>query len=130
MRALFRTHTAEGYDHMVLRGTDSPTLPRDRIDAAFAALDDHDVVLCPDLDGGYNLIGLCAARDEMFDIPMSTAAVLDETRERAEAAGLRVRLLEPHHDVDTADDLERLAAGLDAVDAPRTLAWLRRKGRI
>ena len=130
MAALFRRHAAEGYDHMVLRGTDSPTLPAARVDEAFAALEDHDLVLCPDLDGGYNLIGLCAARDEIFDISMSTATVLDQTLGRAKAAGLRAFLLEPHHDVDTADDLDRLAGGIGSARAPRTLRWLREKRRI
>lgn len=130
MGALFRRHAAEGYDHMVLRGTDSPTLPAARVDQAFAALEDHDLVLCPDLDGGYNLIGLRAARDEIFDISMSTAAVLGQTLGRAKAAGLRAFLLEPHHDVDTAGDLDRLAGGIGSARAPRTLRWLREKRRI
>lgn len=129
MRALFRRHAAEGYDRIVLRGTDSPTLPPARLEEAFAALADRDLVLCPDLDGGYNLIGLCAACDEMFDIPMSHASVLALTLARAEASGLRTHLLEAHHDVDTAADLELLAAGIHGAEAPRTLAWLRETGR-
>lgn len=124
MRALFERHSAEGYTRIVLRGTDSPTLPGARIDGAFATLSDSDLVLCPDLDGGYNLIGLCAPCDDIFDISMSTASVLDETVARAEAAGLRVRLLDPHHDVDVPADLALLRAGLDPVCAPRTARWL------
>jgi rSAM/selenodomain-associated transferase 1 len=129
MGALFRAHTTERYDHVVLRGTDSPTLPVARIDEAFDALERSDVVVCPDLDGGYNLIGLCAARDEMFNISMSTGSVLDETLARADAAGLRVTLLPAHHDVDTGDDLALLAAGISGVEAPRTRAWLRENWR-
>ena len=124
MRALFRRHSQEGYTRIVLRGTDSPTLPAARIDEAFAALADSDLVLCPDLDGGYNLIGLCAPSDDIFDIPMSTESVLDQTVARAKAAGLRLRLLEPHHDVDVAADLGRLETGLDSARTPRTARWL------
>lgn len=129
MRELFRTHAEEGYERIVLRGTDSPTLPVERVEEAFAALDRHDAVLCPDLDGGYNLIGLCAARDEIFDISMSTGTVLEQTVRRAEAAGMRVRLLDPHHDVDVEADLRRLASGLAGAQAPRTREQLRRLGR-
>jgi len=127
MRVFFQVHGDEGYDRIVLRGTDSPSLPEERIQQAFAALDEVDLVLCPDLDGGYNLIGLRAACDQIFDIPMSTASVLDQTLVLAERAGLRAQLLEPHHDVDTADDLERLAGDIDASRAPRTARLIRKK---
>ena len=125
MRSLFRRHAGEGYERIVLRGTDSATLPRARIDEAFSALAECDLVLCPDLDGGYNLIGLRTPCDDIFDIPMSTGSVLDETLARASGAGLRSRLLEPHHDVDVAADLVRLERGIDPDQAPLTFSWLR-----
>jgi rSAM/selenodomain-associated transferase 1 len=129
MAHLFRTHAREGFERIVLRGTDSPTLPRERVEQAFEALEQVDLVLCPDLDGGYNLIGLREPCDSLFALEMSTASVLDATLAHARAAGLRVRLLEPHHDVDTGDDLLRLADELRgasaAARAPRTAHWLK-----
>jgi len=59
MRAFFAHHFDEGYTRIVLRGTDSPTLPQDRVNKALSALESDDLVICPDLDGGYNLVGLC-----------------------------------------------------------------------
>ncbi len=129
MRVFFQAHADEGYDRIVLRGTDSPSLPEERIEEAFAALDQADLVLCPDLDGGYNLVGLCAPCDQIFDIPMSIASVLDETLARAEHVGLFTHLLEAHHDVDTADDLERLAGDIDPRRVPRTARFIRAQRR-
>ena len=124
MAHLFRVHAREGYREIVLRGTDSPTLPLERVENAFEALARVDLVLCPDRDGGYNLIGLREPRDELFGLEMSTASVLAETLERARATGLRAELLPAHYDVDTAEDLRLLRADLAAGSAPRTARWL------
>jgi rSAM/selenodomain-associated transferase 1 len=124
MAHLFRAHAGEGFDRIVLRGTDSPTLPRERVAQAFGALESHDAVICPDLDGGYNLIGLGAPQDALFALEMSTSTVLEATLDRARTAGLRVHLLPSHFDVDTADDLERLAHDVSPALVPRTARWL------
>lgn len=124
MAALFRAHAREGYRRIVLRGTDSPTLPAARVSEAFAALERAELVLCPDRDGGYNLIGLRGACDPLFELEMSTASVLDSTLARSRALGLRCALLPPHHDVDTAADLALLRADLELERAPRTARWL------
>ena len=125
MQYLFHRHAVEGYTRVVLRGTDSPTLPIDRVEEAFDRLDNSDVVLCPDLDGGYNLIGLKGPQDSLFELEMSTASVLDQTLERARTAGLRVELLPAHHDVDTERDLKLLEPELSEALTPRTQRWLR-----
>ncbi len=125
MQYLFHRHGTEGYTRVVLRGTDSPTLPVERIEEAFDQLDKSDVVLCPDLDGGYNLIGLQGPQDSLFELEMSTASVLDQTLERARTAGLRIALLAAHHDVDTGSDVKLLEPELSEALTPRTLRWLR-----
>jgi glycosyltransferase A (GT-A) superfamily protein (DUF2064 family) len=104
MAELFRIHSSEGFERIVLRGTDSPTLPLERIDEAFAALERADLALCPDRDGGYNLIGLRGACDGLFALEFSHAGVLLETLSSARALGLRAELLPAHHDVDTYAD--------------------------
>ncbi len=122
---LFRTHAAEGYQRIVLRGTDSPTLPLERVAEAFRALDENDLVLCPDRDGGYNLIGLSTPQDSLFELEMSTASVLEQTLARARERELRSKVLAVHHDVDTASDLELLEPELSEALTPRTLRWFR-----
>jgi rSAM/selenodomain-associated transferase 1 len=126
MAHLFRVHHAEGYSRIVLRGTDSPTLPEARIGEALARLETEQVVLCPDLDGGYNLIGLRAPCDALFSLEYGHSSVFEQTVERARAEGLSVAILPGHHDVDTGEDLERLAETATREWTPRTLHWLER----
>jgi rSAM/selenodomain-associated transferase 1 len=121
MAALFRFHADEGFDRIVLRGTDSPTLPLERVEQAFAALEFAELALCPDRDGGYNLIGLRSACDGLFALELSHAGVLSQTLANARSLGLRVELLPAHHDVDTHADWLRLVPELDPRLTPRTL---------
>jgi rSAM/selenodomain-associated transferase 1 len=100
---------ASGATRILLRGSDSPTLDADGIGRALEALDEHDLVVCPDRDGGYNLIGLRGATPGLFDHAMSTASVLDDTLANAERAGLRAHVLPPGFDLDTVEDLRWLA---------------------
>jgi rSAM/selenodomain-associated transferase 1 len=118
---------AAGFSRVLLRGSDSPALDAAAFDEALAALDEHDLVLCPDLDGGYNLVGLSRPAPGLFDHPMSTRSVLDDTCANARRLGLRVRVLAPRFDVDTASDLVRLArirAEGRGAGCRRTFAWL------
>ncbi len=97
----------------VLIGTDSPTMPPERVDAAFAALDRADVVLGPALDGGYYLIGAKEQVPPCFDGPQwGGERVLGDTIDLIEGAGLRYERLEPCFDVDHPADLERLRGAL------------------
>ena len=130
MAHTFQAHAAEGFERIVLRGTDSPTLPLGRVDQAFSTLAEAELVLVPDRDGGYSLIGLRgqARFAGLADLETGHAGVLGETLRRARAAGLRAAQLEPHHDVDTARDFELLRRellGASPVRAPRTRSWLR-----
>lgn len=119
-------------------GSDHPTLPLALIHEAFERLEKGaEVVLGPAEDGGYYLIALqshAVDRGLFRDIPWSTGRVLPETLERCESLGLAVELLPMESDVDTPEDLRRLAARLasdtsDDLGCPRTrellLAWQR-----
>jgi hypothetical protein len=107
---------AEGHDRVVVVGSDSPALPRRRLQSAFAALGRAEAVLGPARDGGYYLIGLrlpCAGLSRLFRrIDWGTPRAFRQTRARLRAAGLRLRLLPPGDDVDTAADLNRLHRNL------------------
>lgn len=94
-----------GAERIVVIGTDCPSVTRDTIAAAFAALDEADVVFGPALDGGYYLVGAREVHACLFhDIPWSTEHTLDVSLDRARAAGLHVALLSPMRDIDTAAD--------------------------
>ena len=122
MQAAFEMHAAEGFDRIVLRGTDSPTLPAARVAEAFGALEHFPLALCPDRDGGYNLIGLRQPHARLFQLELSNATVLAATLARARELGLACELLPAHHDVDSWSDLLSLGPELDPALAPRTLA--------
>ena len=99
---------------LLLIGTDCPQLRVDDLDAAAAALASHEVVLQPASDGGYVLIGLRRPQPTLFDsISWGEPSVLEQTRNRIAAAGLRCAMRPVLDDLDTAADLQcALAAGL------------------
>jgi len=110
---------AEGHAAAVAVDSDTPTLPARLLQDAVDRLSrpGPDVVLGPTDDGGYYLIGVRAARRELFEgIAWSTPAVLRQTLERAGAAGLSAECLTPWFDVDTPGDLARLQTALAAAD--------------
>lgn len=113
MSNVFKHLFAWGYESAVIIGADSPTLPLSHLRVAFAALERKPVVLGPNLDGGYYLIGLRAPQPELFKgIAWSTNQVLSQTIERVNQLGLQVQCLEPWYDVDTVDDLNFLVSHL------------------
>lgn len=107
------TERLEDSERVCIVGTDLPDIDVATLDAAFAALDDHDVVFGPATDGGYYLVGSAAPHPALFrDVPWSSAAVLETSLRRARDAGLSVALLPRKTDVDTVRDLpEALRAG-------------------
>jgi hypothetical protein len=102
-----------GFEQAVVMNSDGPTLPADHLTRAFDRLNQVDVVLGPSEDGGYYLIGLTQPRPRLLrEVKMSTPAVLQDTLALAEAEQLTVALLPRWYDVDTGDDLQRLALEL------------------
>lgn len=105
-RALTRHHK------VLLIGTDAPALNAQVLAAAGAALDPHDAVFVPALDGGYALIGLTRVAPELLlGMTWSTPLVMGHTRERARRHGWRWAELAPLADIDEAADLVHLPPG-------------------
>lgn len=92
---------------VLLVGSDCPGMDRDYLMQAAAALNSHDLVLGPALDGGYVLIGCrCRLPPTLFqDMPWGTSAVLELTRCRAADRGLKVAELRGLRDIDRPEDL-------------------------
>jgi uncharacterized protein len=96
----------------LLIGTDVPALDAAVLRRAAAALDTHDAVFVPALDGGYALVGLHRPAPILLDdMIWSTPTVMAHTRRRLAAAGLRHAELEPLADIDEPADLVHLPAG-------------------
>ena len=135
MHAVFTDLCHAGYRHVVLVGSDVPTLKAASVEQACEVLeaDRSDLVLGPADDGGYYLIGLNRPEDRLFNgIAWSTASVLEHTLARARQIGLRVRRVAGTYDIDTASDLQRLRCDLEdsrllSASRPRTDAWMRRQ---
>jgi glycosyltransferase A (GT-A) superfamily protein (DUF2064 family) len=90
--------------------SDGPTLPPDYIAQAFTLLNNAEAVFGPSEDGGYYLIGLTQPQPRLVrNVQMSTPTVLQDTLTIAQAEGMSVSLLPRWYDVDTMDDLSRLA---------------------
>ena len=117
----FREVLAAGAPAAVAVGSDSPWTDGARVAAALAHLEaGADLVLGPDLGGGYYLVAMGRPHPGLFtDITMSTGTMFDETLAWCAARGLVVELLPEDYDLDEPVDLERLARDLAAPDERR-----------
>ncbi len=117
MHRAFVEARADGVERALLFGSDIPGLSPRVLERAYQALDDHDVVFGPARDGGYYLVGLREPQPRLFaELRWSHAQVLELSRARATALGLRVALIERLGDIDEPADLPRLAAYEDLAD--------------
>ncbi len=106
----------EGARAVVLVGADSPTLPVEYVEQAFAELERADLVLGPATDGGYYLVGCGPARPPIFtDIAWGATTVLAETIVALADPRWRFSVLPPWYDVDTPDDWTMLCGHLAAL---------------
>lgn len=109
MLAAFRAQPARL--PLLLIGTDGPSLRPDHLLACARSLHQgDDATFLPTEDGGYLLVGLRHPAPAIFSgIAWSTPGVMAQTRRRMRSAGLRWSEPARLWDVDTPDDLNRLA---------------------
>jgi glycosyltransferase A (GT-A) superfamily protein (DUF2064 family) len=94
------------FERVVLVGSDCPSIDRDYLNQALAALDQVDIVLGPAADGGYTLVGVRRVPREMFEgISWGTAAVFTETTLRLQWSGVAWSALPVLNDIDRPGDL-------------------------
>ena len=108
MAQAFARGFAAGLGPVLLRGSDVPDLPAAVISEAkeVLAAGRAQVVLGPATDGGYHLVGLTEPQPRLFQGPAwSSSTVLADTLRLARQLDLRVHLLPPWPDIDTADNL-------------------------
>jgi rSAM/selenodomain-associated transferase 1 len=121
-RAFARCLTHHG--RALLIGTDAPALDAGLLRRAAQALQDHDAVFVPALDGGYALVGQRRADARLFSgMAWSHPRVMDDTRARLRRAGLRWAELPAVADIDEPADLAHLPPGwLDGLGGARPAA--------
>ncbi|BDA42497.1 hypothetical protein COCOBI_03-3870 [Coccomyxa sp. Obi] len=94
----------------VLIGSDIPDICESTLAAAFTALDNHEVVFGPAVDGGYYLVGASRLHPGLFQgITWSTGTVLRDNTSQAASVGLKVAscsTLPVLRDIDTIEDLQ------------------------
>ena len=113
MAQVFEQGLVPGTSPLLLMGTDAPALDATVLALAAQALQNHDVVLVPALDGGYALVGLRALQpgllQALFDgMTWSTDQVLTQTRQRLKNAGFSHAELPAMADIDVPADLAHL----------------------
>ena len=101
----------EGFDNAVVIGSDSPDLPIEFLEQAFAVLGGYDVVIGPANDGGYYLMGFTREGfcPEAFEkINWGTARVFQQTFNILKQHRRDLYRLPTWCNVDTLADLELL----------------------
>ena len=100
------------FEHVILIGTDCPSLTTIRIRQAAQQLETQDSVMIPAFDGGYVLFGFKQVAARLFsNIEWSTASVAKVTQQRLAELSWSVALLAPLPDIDEPEDLCYLPNG-------------------
>jgi len=95
-----------GAEKVLVVGTDCPDINAATFEQAFNALDSHDVIYAPALDGGYVLIGMKNLQSAVFrNIDWGTEKVLRQSIKQLDHIGVSYHLLDAMQDVDFAQDI-------------------------
>lgn len=109
MHQAFEQGFKEGYQKVVIIGSDLYDLESNDIVIAFRALDAHDFVIGPAQDGGYYLLGMKRLKDQLFENKnWGTPSVLRDTLANLHAESHV--LLDTRNDVDVYEDIEHIKA--------------------
>jgi rSAM/selenodomain-associated transferase 1 len=110
MKNAFATAFAEGFEKVVIIGSDCPQLTPAHIQKAFDHLNEYEIVVGPAVDGGYYLLGMKKLAPELFTNKVwSSDHVLTQTIADIKRLQLSYYLLEKLRDVDTEEDLNILS---------------------
>jgi rSAM/selenodomain-associated transferase 1 len=108
MKYAFREGFGQGYNKVVIIGSDCAELEASFIQKAFDGLDEYDLVVGPSKDGGYYLLGMNSLLAELFDEKeWGTSTVLEQTLNQIKDKGFSFKLLPALNDIDTEEDLKK-----------------------
>lgn len=103
----FQQGFTDGYEKIVIIGSDLIALESTDINAAIEKLEDNDVVIGPAEDGGYYLLGMKKIPNNIFsNKKWGTDTVLNDTL--LDVANLKCHLLNEKNDIDTYDDIKNV----------------------
>jgi len=107
MSKAFQTQFENGFDRLLIIGTDCPELTPEIIEKAFDELEQSEVVIGPAKDGGYYLLGMKRFNPGLFkNIKWSSAEVLNSTENFLRSKEIKYSLLPLLSDVDYLEDWE------------------------
>ena len=107
MKNAFKKGFDDGYERIVLIGSDLPDISSEHIKNGLNALQSNKVVFGQAIDGGYYLIGLSELKEYVFDDkPWSQSNLLEVTLKELQQKEVSYTLLRPLNDIDTFEDLE------------------------
>ena len=105
MKHAFEMAFKDSYEKVVIVGSDLYDLNSTHIENAFKALEQHELVIGPSLDGGYYLLGMKKLHPSVFEHKSwGTNTVLEATL--TDLKQQNVKLLETLNDIDTFEDAE------------------------
>ena len=108
MQNAFKNGFSEGYEKIVLIGSDLPDISEKIIQRGFEVLKNHEVVFGPAEDGGYYLLGMTEPHYSIFkNKQWSTEGLLKTTLLELEKNKTNIALLQTLNDIDTIDDLKK-----------------------
>lgn len=110
LRSALQWGFEQGADHVIIIGSDCPTLSRNDLGAAFSALTDVPAIIGPSLDGGFYLFGVTrnhfqkALQVFQQAITWSSPQVFDQVQSHCQRCSLPLVSLPPKSDIDTYED--------------------------
>lgn len=105
MRNAFQKGFNDGYNKIIIVGSDLYDLNTNVINKAFKQLEQYDTVIGPAQDGGYYLLGMKSLHASVFDIKnWGTETVYKQTIAKLNTKSVYV--LETLNDIDYVEDLE------------------------
>lgn len=107
MKFAFATAFEEGFEQVLIIGSDCYQLDQAILEQAFKALEKYDVVIGPAKDGGYYLLGMKKLHPALFENKnWSTSTVFQDTLQDIREQELTYTLLPELSDVDRAEDVD------------------------
>lgn len=105
MKNAFKNGFTDGYEKVMIIGSDLYDLSTEVIDNAFHQLNNNDLVIGPAEDGGYYLLGMKNLYQKIFENKdWGTATVRRDTLQ--DLQDKKVHLLQPFNDVDVFEDIQ------------------------
>ncbi|UCB49864.1 MAG: TIGR04282 family arsenosugar biosynthesis glycosyltransferase [Deltaproteobacteria bacterium] len=129
MAGAFEEAFGGGYRRVILIGSDFPDLPQSFLEESLSALNTHDAVIGPSMDGGYYLIGYgnnTSFHQSFEGVDWGTEGVFRQTLSILKDHKKRVYVLPVWNDIDTIEDLRQIVERSESAcfSSSKTMSFL------